>query len=141
MTDNLRSRTWLRLAIVYFVVAVATGIVMGASGDHSLIPVHAHLNLLGWVSMVLFAFIGMAHPAIHEGPLASAQFWLYNTGVPVMLAALTLRLKGHAAAEPVIGIASIVVGLGVALFAWLVLSRMGSVQEAKKKAALQALAS
>ncbi|WP_280151693.1 hypothetical protein [Piscinibacter sp. XHJ-5] len=126
MTDNARSRAWFRVGIVYFVVAVALGIAMGASGDHSLTAVHAHLNLLGWVSMALFALIGMAHPAVTEGPVATAQFWLHNTGVPVMLAALALRLKGYTAAEPVIGLASVVVGIGVALFAWLVLTRIGA---------------
>jgi hypothetical protein len=126
MTDNTRSRAWFRVAIVYFVVAVALGIVMGASGDHTLIAVHAHLNLLGWVAMALFALIGMAHPAITEGPIATAQFWLHNIGVPVMLGALALRLKGYTAVEPVIGLASIVVGIGVLLFAWLVLTRIGA---------------
>jgi hypothetical protein len=126
MTHNARSRAWFRVAIVYFVVAVALGIVMGASGDHTLTAVHAHLNLLGWVTMTLFALIGMAHPAITEGPVATAQFWLHNIGVPVMLGALALRLKGYTAAEPVIGLASVVVGVGVVLFAWLVLTRIGA---------------
>jgi hypothetical protein len=125
MTDNARSRAWFRLAVIYFVVAVALGIMMGGSGDHTLTPVHAHLNLLGWVSMTLFALIGMARPAITEGPVATAQFWLYNIGVPAMLIGLALRLKGNPAVEPVIGLGSIFVGLGVLLFAWLVLTRIG----------------
>jgi hypothetical protein len=124
MTDNARSRAWFRVGVVYFVLAVALGIVMGASGDHTLAAVHAHLNLLGWVTMALFALIGMAHPAITEGPVATAQFWLYNIGVPVMLGALAFRLKGYAAAEPVIGLASFIVGIGVALFAWMALTRI-----------------
>ena len=126
MTNNARSRAWFRLAVVYFVLAVAMGIVMGASGDHTLSAVHAHLNLLGWVTMTLFALIGMAHPAITEGPVATGQFWLHNIGVPVMLGALALRLKGYTVVEPVIGLASVVVGVGVALFAWLVLTRIGA---------------
>ena len=126
MTDNARSRAWFRVAVVYFAAAVALGIVMGASGDHTLTAVHAHLNLLGWVSMALFALIGMAHPAITEGPVATAQFWLHNIGVPVMLGALALRLMGYSAAEPVIGLASVIVGAGVVLFAWLVLTRIGT---------------
>lgn len=126
MTDNARSRAWFRVAVVYFVLAVALGIVMGASGDHTLTAVHAHLNLLGWVTMTLFALIGMAYPAITEGPVATGQFWLHNIGVPVMLGALALRLKGYTAVEPVIGLASVVVGVGVVLFAWLVLTRIGA---------------
>ncbi len=126
MTDNTRSRTWFCVAVAYFVCAVTLGIVMGASGDHTLMPVHAHLNLLGWVTMSLFGLLGLAYPAITEGRLASTQFWLYNLSVPVMLVALSARLKGMAAIEPVIGVASIGVGISALLFAWLVLTRVAS---------------
>lgn len=129
MTHNTRSRAWLRMAVLYFAIAVALGIVMGASGDHSLTAVHAHLNLLGWVSMALFGLIGMAYPAVTEGRVAACQFWLHNTGVPVMLAALAARIKGMEAAEPLVGLASMVVGLGVLLFTWQVLTRTAPGQE------------
>jgi hypothetical protein len=128
MTDNARSRTWFRVAAIYFVIAVTLGIAMGASGDHTLTPVHAHLNLLGWVSMSLFGMVAMAHPAIARGRAAACQFWLYNLGLPAMLLALTARIKGVEAAEPLVGVASIAVGLGVLLFAWLLITRMASRQ-------------
>jgi len=125
MNHNPRSRTWFRLAALYFAIGVMLGVAMGASGDHSLFAVHAHVNLLGWVSMALFGIIGTAYPSITEGRAAAAQFWMYNIGVPVMLGALTLRLKGVAAIEPLIGAASILVGCSVLLFVWLVFSRIG----------------
>ncbi|CAI8892332.1 Cytochrome-c oxidase [Pseudomonas sp. IT-P44] len=125
MNHNPRPRTWFRLAALYFAIGVMLGVAMGASGDHSLFAVHAHVNLLGWVSMALFGIIGTAHPSITEGRAAAAQFWMYNIGVPVMLGALTLRLKGFAAIEPLIGVASILVGCSVLLFVWLVFSRIG----------------
>lgn len=125
MNDNPRTRAWLRLAAVYFAVGVILGVAMGASGDHSLFPLHAHVNLLGWVSMALFGLIGMACPSVGVGRIATAQFWMHNVGLPVMLGALTLKLRGVEAAEPVIGVASIIVGLSVLLFAWLVVTRIG----------------
>jgi hypothetical protein len=125
MNHNPRSRTWFRLAALYFAIGVVLGVAMGASGDHSLFAVHAHINLLGWVSMALFGIIGTAHPSITEGRAAAAQFWMYNIGVPVMLGALTLRLKGFASVEPLIAVASIIVGGSVLLFVWLVFSRIG----------------
>jgi hypothetical protein len=42
-----------------------------------------------------------------------------------MLIGLALRLKGNPAVEPAIGLGSIFVGIGVLLFAWLVLTRIG----------------
>ncbi|MBS0339392.1 MAG: hypothetical protein JSS56_02635 [Proteobacteria bacterium] len=137
MTDNTRSRAWFRVAVVYFVVAVALGIVMGASGDHTLMAVHAHINLLGWVTMALFGLLGLAYPAITEGRAAAWQFWLHNTGAPVMLVALAARLKGVEAAEPIVGIASVVVGISVVLFAWLVFTRMGVSRSAAGPAKLR----
>jgi len=124
MTESTRSSAWLRIAVVYFVVGVALGIVMGASGDHGLMPVHAHINLLGWVSMTLFGLLGRAHPDVLRGPLATAQFWLYNLGVPALLVGLTFLLRGNEALGPVVGALSMVVGVAVLLFAYLAFTRI-----------------
>lgn len=124
MTDNARTRAWLCLAVVYFCIGVALGVVMGATGDHSLFPLHAHLNLLGWVSMSLFGIIGGLYPAITRGTVATLQFWIYNVGLPVMLVSLAAKLKGYASVDPVLGLASTVVGIGVLLFAFQVITTM-----------------
>lgn len=134
MNHNPRSRNWFRLAATYFAIGVLLGVAMGASGDHSLFAVHAHVNLLGWVSMALFGLIGTMNPSITEGRAAAAQFWSYNVGVPVMLGALTLRLKGFPSVEPLIAVASILIGCGVLLFVWLVFSRIGVTAESLSSA-------
>ena len=61
------SNWFFRLAIAYLISGVTLGIIMGASGDHSLFPLHAHLNLLGWVTMMLFAFFYRTFPAAAAG--------------------------------------------------------------------------
>jgi hypothetical protein len=43
-----------KIATVMALAGIAMGIGMAASHDHSLMPAHAHLNLLGWVSLFLF---------------------------------------------------------------------------------------
>ncbi|AWM92825.1 hypothetical protein DJ564_19465 [Pseudomonas sp. 31-12] len=87
--------------------------------------------------MALFGIIGTAHPSIIEGRMAATQFWMYNVGVPVMLGALTLRLKGFPSVEPLIGVASILIGCSVLLFVWLVFSRIG-VRQHPNRACLDA---
>ncbi|WP_425098465.1 hypothetical protein [Tropicibacter sp. S64] len=47
---------FMGLATVSALIGMAWGIQMSASGDHSLFPAHAHLNLLGYVSFAIFAF-------------------------------------------------------------------------------------
>ncbi|MBS0343401.1 MAG: hypothetical protein JSS56_23090 [Proteobacteria bacterium] len=54
-----------------------------------------------------------------------------------MLVALTARLKGVEAAAPVVGIASVVVGIGGVLFAWLELTRVGAPRSAAGSAKLR----
>jgi hypothetical protein len=49
-----------RVSTAFFLVAALCGLAgmlwgshMGMSGDHTLHPVHAHLNLLGWVTLAI----------------------------------------------------------------------------------------
>lgn len=108
---------WLRLAVVYFVIAVGMGMAMGISGDHSLSAVHAHLNLLGWVSMALIGLIYEKMPQIGSNILAVIQFWLYNLGLPVQMIALSCKLRGMEHADPALGGGVLMVALAVLLFA------------------------
>ena len=50
------TRIWYRLALLYFVTGTGLGVYMGVSQDHTMFPVHAHLNLLGWASLALTGF-------------------------------------------------------------------------------------
>ncbi len=124
--NNPHGTVWLRLAAVYFVVGVWLGIYMGASGDRSLYPVHAHLNLLGWVSMALFGILFRKFPAMGASPLARIQFWLYNLGLPLLMLAVAAIHRGFRAMEPVAGVASIVLGIAVLLFALNVFRNAGN---------------
>jgi hypothetical protein len=108
---------WIRVAVVYFIVGVAMGVFMGASGDHSLYPLHAHLNLLGWVSMALFGLLGGVFPAIADNLLAKLHFWIYNIALPIMAFALFRVLRGNVGMEPVLGMASAATAVAVVLFA------------------------
>ena len=111
------SARFLKIAAVYFVVAVALGLYMGITTQFTQTPVHAHLNLLGWVSMALFGLIYHAHPAAGETRLARWHFWLHNVSLPIFMAALFLMLAGNEALGPVVGIAAMVALIGIVLFA------------------------
>ena len=45
-------------AVIAVLVGMSWGIVMAISQDHSAMPAHAHLNLLGWVSLFDPAALG-----------------------------------------------------------------------------------
>lgn len=107
---------FLRIAVLYLAVGVSMGLYMGISQTFTLHPVHAHLNLLGWASLALCGLVYAAFPAAAETRLAKVHFWLHNLGLPPLMLALALLLSGNAAMEPVVGIFSIVVALGILMF-------------------------
>lgn len=117
MMGNALASRWLMMAVVYFVIGIGLGIHMGKTSDFVLAPVHAHINLLGWVSMAIFAIIYHIVGNRMLNRLAALHFWLYQIGVPVMLVTLAFYLQGNKALEPVVGVSSIVVGIAVLVFA------------------------
>ena len=112
------SRRLLQIAVVYWVLGVGWGIYMGATADFTDVPVHAHLNLLGWVSLGLCGLIYAKAPHLERGWLARAHFWLHNLGLPPLMAAVWLIVHGHPEiGGPIAGIVSVVLGAAVLSFA------------------------
>jgi len=109
--------TWLKLAVVYLMVGVGLGIVMGSTEDFTLRPVHAHLNLLGWATLALAGLIYSVYPDAGKSRLARAHFWLHNLSLPVMMGSLAWFLQGHPEIVPVLATAEIVAAVGVIAFA------------------------
>jgi len=108
---------FLRLAVVYAVLGVTLGIVMAASHNFTFRPVHAHLNLLGWASMGLFGLWYRSAPAAGETRLAKAHFWMHNVALPIQMITLAMFYSGNASVEPVLALASVVIGIGFVCFA------------------------
>jgi UDP-N-acetylmuramyl pentapeptide phosphotransferase/UDP-N-acetylglucosamine-1-phosphate transferase len=107
------SQWLLRIAGLYLVAGITLGIVMAASHDHSQMPLHAHLNLLGWVTLGLVGLWYRVQPEASKTLLARIHFTLHNLALPVLAVALYNILRGNEAAEPFEAGASIVIGIGV----------------------------
>ncbi|MFY3790583.1 cytochrome-c oxidase [Ureibacillus sp. MALMAid1270] len=108
---------FIKIAGVYFFLAVILGLVMGIIQNFAFTSVHAHLNLLGWVSMALFGLIYSVYKKAGETSLAKAHFWLHNIGLPIMQGTLFLELlTGNTSLTIGIIIGSLIVILGVILF-------------------------
>jgi len=111
------SNWFFRLAVLYLIAGISLGLFMAASHDHSMFPVHAHLNLLGWVSMSIFAVFYRLWPAAAASKLAKAHFWIYVPAHFVQMVTLFILMRGNEAIEPVLGIASVAVGIAIIVFA------------------------
>lgn len=89
-------KNFILMSIIYLAVASLLGIFM--LGDPSLMHlkfVHSHLNMLGWVSMMIFGVGYHILPRFTGKPLKSpkmgeTQFWLANIGLIGMLLFYTL---------------------------------------------------
>jgi hypothetical protein len=80
------------VAPLYVLIGMSLGIYMGASEDFKLYPAHAHLNLLGWVTMALYGtFYALARDASRK--LAWTTFWLNNAGVIILFPSLAMVLE------------------------------------------------
>lgn len=119
---------WIKMAAIYLVVGVSLGLHMGLTHNFALSPVHAHVNLLGWATMAIMGVLHHLFAPQLANKIAVAQFWLHQLATPVMLVALALMVMGNTAMEPVVGIASVVVGVSVLLFAYNVLRNLSQVR-------------
>ena len=86
------SNWFFRLAVVSALIGVSWGVWMGASHDHLTSPAHAHLNLLGWVSMAIFAFFYRAFPKAAAGLMAKIHLAVAVLGLLIFIPSLALML-------------------------------------------------
>ena len=86
------SNNFLRLGVLSALVGMALGVWMGANQDFVLRPVHAHINLLGFASMMLFGLFYRAFPAAGRGWLPMTHFVLSVLGFLILMPSLTLML-------------------------------------------------
>ena len=116
------SQLYFKTAIVFLIVGIAAGIHMSITGDHSVTGAHAHINLLGWVTMALFGTYFAFEPEKANSRLARIQYGVYTIGVVVMMPSLYFLLMGNPALEPLVAVSSLVVFAGVLLFAVVIFS-------------------
>ncbi|WP_445502511.1 hypothetical protein [Microvirga sp. G4-2] len=109
-----------RLAVLFVIAGMAMGIGMAASQDHAIMPAHAHLNLLGWVSLFLFGIYYERRPALNASRLALIQVALWSVGTVIMTVAVAAIHLGYEAADPVAAISAIIVLAAMLMFAYFV---------------------
>ena len=105
---------YVAIGIVYLVAGMALGIVMGIRQDFQLAPVHAHINLVGFVSHCVFGLVHRAWPALRAGTVANVQFWVFVLGTPLFIVGIAISILGGSIFLAVIG--AILVLLGSLLF-------------------------
>jgi uncharacterized membrane protein YgdD (TMEM256/DUF423 family) len=118
------SSWFLRTGAVIVVIGMALGLFMAMSEDHRMMPVHAHLNVIGWLSFFAIGLYYRVFPESSRGSLPVIQYWLLLIGIVVMAVALAMLMSGGGGVfGPIAGLGGLLLLIGMFLFAVTVFSR------------------
>lgn len=116
------SKICFPVAVVMALAGMAWGIHMAMSQDHSQHVTHAHLNLLGWVSLFLMGLFYKVHPSVEGSRLALLQVLIWIAGTIGLTVGVGMIYAGSIeTGDPIAGISSLVLFADMALFGFLVL--------------------
>lgn len=117
-------RAFLRSSVCWLAAGVSLGTAMAVHPEWAIYrPAHLHMNLLGFVSMMIFG-VGyhiiprLAGKPLYSRRLAMIHLWIGNGGLLLFAPGLMLQAAGQSAAPFVIGIGATLSAAGAYCFAW-----------------------
>jgi cbb3-type cytochrome oxidase subunit 1 len=129
------SRAFIKASVTWLALGVTLGVAMAAMPNLGAYrTVHLHMNLMGFVAMMIFGVAYHVIPRFVGAPLydrrlASAHWWVANAGLALMVAGFTLRATGwvpFAHATVCLAIGGTASALGAYAFAYNVWRTIGS---------------
>lgn len=108
--------------ILFVLLGMCLGIYMGSVEDFTLAPLHAHLNLVGWATMMLFGLFYRGDQTAASRPLASWHFWIAVLGMICFIPGIAAANLGNKTWEIFIIPGSILTLISMLIFAWTVWS-------------------
>lgn len=116
-------RWFLRSAVLFALAGMVLGIGMGISQDFALADAHAHINLVGWVTLALYGLFYRVCPDAAQGAMPRIHFATAVTGAVLLGAGIVGIKLEMAAGEPAAILGSLFVLAGMLIFAMLVYRR------------------
>lgn len=86
---------FIATAALFASFGMAWGIYMAIAMDHATSAAHAHLNLIGWVTMALFGLYYMVAPAAARSRLASIHYFVHTVGVLIFAPGIVVAVQSH----------------------------------------------
>jgi peptidoglycan/LPS O-acetylase OafA/YrhL len=121
--DMKASALSFRAAVIFAIVGLAWGIMMAISEDHSEMPAHAHLNLLGWVSLFLFGIFYKLHPSLDVSRAAQLQAVVWIAATAMLTLGVGLIYGGNHIGDPIAAVGAVVALADMVFFAVFVFRR------------------
>lgn len=100
--DNTLGIKFLKASLIYFIIGVTMGAIMTIGPIYDFIVLsklferaHAHINLIGWLSLSIIGFIYyllLKNPdkPLYSEKLGNMGFWLINIGISAEFVALLI---------------------------------------------------
>lgn len=117
-------RSFIKASLAWLALGVTLGVAM-AVVPHWVVyrPAHMHMNLLGFVTMMIY---GVAYHVIprftgnplHSPRLATVHWWAANAGLAGMVAGFALRPHLGSAAVPLLGAGALLSAAGAYMFVY-----------------------
>lgn len=133
------ARWHLLFGLTFAGLGMVLGIYMAISNNHSEMPAHAHVMLLGFVVSVIYAVIYQLWLKGTGTRLAAIQTALHELGAALLSGGLVLMFGGiasEASVEPLLGVGAFLALGGVLVMLWQV-ARIG--EEARAPATASAV--
>jgi cbb3-type cytochrome oxidase subunit 1 len=117
-------KAFLKASLTWLALGVTLGATMAAHPEYTIYrPAHAHMVLLGFVTMMIF---GVAYHVIprftghmlHNRRAAGAQWFLSNAGLILMVVGFVIRANGSPAGTQVLASGGILAALGAYTFVY-----------------------
>lgn len=110
-------RNYIVVGLCWVIVGMIFGAWLGASDHLNYADSHAHANLLGFVTSVLFGLLHWAYPALGKSKLAFWQFAIYEVGVLVLVVGKVLVDGGQQ--TPLLQVGAVATMIGAALMLYM----------------------
>ena len=124
------ARNFFTLAVIYSLVGMTLGLSMAMSHDHSQLPTHAHIMVVGWLMSAVFAVFYHLMPVARASRLATIHFWLAAISSLGMFTGLFVLYGGNPVIEPVLGVSAMAYFAATVLFAFIALRALWGGEEA-----------
>lgn len=116
------AKAFIKTALLWLGLGVTLGVIMAVVPAASVYrTAHLHMNLLGFVSMMIYGVAYHVIPrftgnAIHNRTIAAVQFWLANTGLTLLVTGLALRSHASVNARLALIVGGLAAGTAAYLF-------------------------
>ncbi len=132
-------KAFIRASLAWFTLGILLGLAMAAYPAWVVYrPAHAHMNVVGWITMMVFGVGYQLLPrlfggALHSRTIAVVHFWLANIGLTAMVVGFFLAPHIGARSAPVTATGGLLFSAGALLFVYNLWRTFDAADERRKQ--------